>query len=141
MQPKKTFRDEIRIHALTTKIWNVLTCSDYTSQYLFDSEMVANWVKDGEIIWQSEKEGSLQPVKKGKIHQIIPGICIQFSIHDLQEPQMEEITVTYELLPEEDSINLRLTQEVPFHSTEVFNLLVENWRMILQKIKWLAEYS
>src|SRR5437660_401446 len=111
MQPKKIFRDEIRIHALTSKIWNVLTCSDYTNQYLFDSEMIANWMKDGDILWQAEKEGLVQPVKKGRIHQFIPGICICFSILDLLEPQAGEMIVTYELLPEEDSINLRMTQE------------------------------
>ena len=141
MQLKKTFRDEIRIHALTTKIWSVLTCSQYTSQYLFDSEMIADWCKDGEITWQAEKEGQVQPVKKGKIHQLIPGICIRFSVIDINGPITEEMVVMYELLPEEGSINLRMTQEIPYHSPELYNLVIENWRMILQKIKWLAEYA
>src|SRR5947209_3621307 len=141
MHLKKQFRDEITIQALTSKVWNVLICPEYTRQYLFEGDIISDWTKGSSIICKSEIVGEWQVVKQGNIEEVVPGLSLKFSLSDLLEPYNNHVIVTYALLPEEGGINLRMTQEVIVHNPELYNMVVDNWKMVLKKIKWLSEYS
>ncbi|MFL5787192.1 MAG: SRPBCC domain-containing protein [Flavisolibacter sp.] len=141
MQQKRLIREEITIHALTSKVWNVLICPEYTRQYLFEGDVISEWTKGSPIVYQSEIDGKSQIIKKGSIEEVIPGLALKFSLSDLQETNNNHAIVTYELFPEEGGINLRMTQEILLPNPELYNIIVDNWKMVLKKIKWLAEYS
>ena len=137
----KTLKDEIIVHALTSKLWKVLTASEYTDQFLFDGELVSDWVNEGPILLEVNSSGKKEVVKKGKIQEIVPGISLRFTLFEHGEFSNEPVSFHFELIPGQDGIRLILNQEVQFLSDDLYRIMASNNKMMLQKIKWLAEYS
>jgi uncharacterized protein YndB with AHSA1/START domain len=138
---KKLLQHEIIIHALPSKVWKVLTCSEYAQQFLFNEELQSDWVKGSPIILQVEKEGKKEAVNKGMVQDVVPGLSLQFTLYELPEFSDCPAQYQYELVPEEGGVRLILSQEVLLYSHQLYALMSENCQMMLQKIKWLAEYS
>jgi len=133
-------RHEITIHALTSKVWKVLTSREYTEQFLLEGELVSDWAVEGPILLEVEDKGQKQIVNKGVIEEIVPGISLRFRISGLQYSN-DPVTFQYELIPEEGGIRLILSVEIVFSREELQKMMAANCKMMLQKIKWLAEYS
>lgn len=138
---KKLLRHEIIIHALPTKIWKVLTCSDYSRQFLHNEGLYSDWIKGSPIIQEVEKEGKKEAVHKGTVQEVIPGLSLQFTLYELPEFSDNTAWYRYELVPEDGGVRLVLSQEVLLYSHQLYTLVSDNCQMMLQKIKWLAEYS
>jgi uncharacterized protein YndB with AHSA1/START domain len=133
-------RHETTIHALTSKVWKVLTSREYTEQFLFEGELVSDWAIEGPILLEVEDKGQKQVINKGIIEEIVPGISLKFKISGLQYSD-DPVIFHYELIPEEGGIRLILSVEVVFIREELQKMMGANCKMMLQKIKWLAEYS
>ncbi|MEJ0103828.1 MAG: SRPBCC domain-containing protein [Bacteroidota bacterium] len=138
MPQLKTLRESIVINAGPSRIWSVLTKPEYSRQYYYDLEIRSGWVAGSEIYWDNE-EGII--AKKGKIRNIIPGMFIEFTIQNASGPDNTVILTRYELQTDEDGIKLSVMQEIPDESGPGFKHHQQIWRIMLQKIKWLAEYS
>jgi uncharacterized protein YndB with AHSA1/START domain len=141
MQLTQGLKEEITIHALGTKVWNVLTSPHYTKQYLFDGELISDWISGSSILYKFEREGNAEVVYQGKVLHIVPGISLQFTFPAIDNPEAGNSTLSYELIPHSNGIQLKLTNEVIYQSEELYKIMLQNWRMVLQKIKWLAEYA
>src|SRR5690348_11221520 len=141
MQYKRFLREEIAISALPSKVWTVLTRPDYTRQYLFDLESCSDWQKGSSLIWKIERNGAKEIACKGVVLESTPGLFLQYTTQDLFEPESESIPTTYELVPDEEGIKLKVSQELSSVNDTDFKGLAENWRIILRKIKWLAEFT
>lgn len=133
-------RHEVTIHALTSKVWKVLTSREYTEQFLFEGELVSDWAVEGPILLEVEANGEKQLVNKGVIEEIVPGISLRFRISGLPYSN-DPVIFQYELIPEEGGIRLILSVEIVFAKEELQKMITANCKMMLQKIKWLAEYS
>ena len=138
---KKLLRHEIIIHALPTKVWKVLTCSEYARQFLFTEEFYSDWMKGSPILLEVVDGDKKQAINKGLVQDVVPGISLQFTLYELPEFSDCPIQCQYELVPEEGGIRLILSQEVLLYSNELYSLMSQNCQVMLQKIKWLAEYS
>jgi uncharacterized protein YndB with AHSA1/START domain len=134
-------RHEISIHALTSKVWSVLTSPDYTQQFLIEGEIVSEWTNGSRIFLEQDRNGNREKVEKGIIHEAVPGISLHFTLFHPGEQVKEPLNFLYELLPEEGGVRLVLTQETIVPKEDLFRIMSENSMMMLQKIKWLAEYS
>ena len=132
--PKTTLKHELTVHALTTKLWSVLTSSDFTRQFLFNDEFISEWTEGSPVISAETNE------KHGTIRQVIPGVLLSFDLH-LPELSRDPVEFRYELAPGEDGIQLKLVQELNLHNEVSVRSITENTNIMLQKIKWLAEYS
>jgi len=138
---KKLIRHEISIHALPTKVWKVLTCSEYAQQFLFNEDLQSDWIKGSPILLEVETGGKKEAMTKGMVEEVVPGISLQFTLYELPEFSDCPVNCYYELVPQEGGIRLVLSQEVLLNSDSLYPLISENCQMMLQKIKWLAEYS
>jgi len=138
---KKLLQHDIVIHAPPTKVWKVLTCSHYAQQFLFNEELQSDWIKGSPILLEVGDGERKQAVNKGLVHEVIPGISLQFTLYELPEFSDLPVQCQYELVPEEGGIRLILLQEVLLFSEQLCSLMSQNSQMMLQKIKWLAEYS
>lgn len=138
---KKLLRHEIIIHAPPTKVWRVLTCSEYAQQFLFNEELQSDWIKGSPILLEVDDGIKKRAVNKGMVQEVIPGISLQFTLYELPEFSDCPVQCQYELVPEEGGIRLILSQEVLLYTHELYTLMSQNCQMMLQKIKWLAEYS
>ena len=140
MQDKTVLRDEISIQALPSKVWVVLTEPDYTRQYFFDSAILSEWTQGSEVITEAMDDETVA-LKNGTILESIPGLLLRFTLPEKQMRQASIWAVAYELFPEEGGVRLRLSQEICHHTAEIYHSAHQNSVLILQKIKWLAEYA
>ncbi len=138
---KKLLRHDIVIHAPPTKVWKVLTCSEYAQQFLFNEQLRSDWVKGSPIRLEVDDGAQKQSVNKGLVEDVVPGISLQFTLYELPEFSDCPVLCQYELVPEGGGIRLIISQEVLLLSEQLYSLMSQNCQLMLQKIKWLAEYS
>ena len=138
---KKLLRHDIVIHAPPTKVWKVLTCSEYAQQFLFNEQLRSDWVKGSPIRLEVDDGAQKQSVNKGLVEDVVPGISLQFTLYELPEFSDCPVQCQYELVPEGGGIRLIISQEVLLLSEQLYSLMSQNCQLMLQKIKWLAEYS
>ena len=137
---KKLIQHDIIVHALPTKLWKVLTCSEYARQFLFNEELQSDWMQGSPILLKQDTGPEDKGVAKGIVQEVVPGISLQFTLFELPQFSEAPIQCQYELVPEEGGIRLILSQEVLLPSSTLYQLVSDNCQMMLQKIKWLAEY-
>ena len=143
MQHTRKLQEAIVINAGPSRIWAVLTKPEYTRQYFYDYAVYSSWATGDDIRWESEKDGQHFIVKKGKVKNIIPGIFIDFNIWDVleEDPENAGTSTVYEMQTIGNGIQLTVTQVISDCPEQEFKYQQQNWRSMLQKIKWLAEYS
>jgi uncharacterized protein YndB with AHSA1/START domain len=133
---KRTLRHEVTIHALTTKLWRVLTSSEYTEQFLFDGQFVSDWTKGSPIC----SPVANQKTERGLVKDVVPGIALEFTLFSLADVSDAPVDLSYQLVPEQGGIMLILAVNIAFDTDSLYKLMDEQCKMMLQKIKWLAEY-
>lgn len=132
--PKTNLQQQIFIDALPTKVWKVLTNCDYVNQYLLDGTVRCQWIEDSPILVVGE-----ETIQKGRILQVVPGVLLKYEI---EEEKLEKpVTLTYQLIPAEQGIELKYYSEDFNDSDENYFFRLQQTKLLLQKIKWLAEYA
>ena len=76
---------------------------------------------------------------KGNILQVVPGVLLKYNL--LEETTRNYVNLTYQLIPAEEGIELKLKCEGFADTEENYVFRVQQTKLLLQKIKWLAEYS
>ena len=88
------------------------------------------------ILALSEHNGS---VTMGKVLESVPGISLKFNF--LEEHTSDYLTTTYELLVDGDGVELKMKCEGFSATEQEYFLRLQQAKLLLQKIKWLSEYS
>lgn len=114
--PRTNLYQEITIEALPSKVWKVLTSLDYISQYLSETE-----------------------IKNSTELESTPGISIKW--RHIESAEGLSIVIIYELFPVTEGVVLKMKFDGLRDTEESFQIRNQNALIILQKIKWLAEYS
>jgi uncharacterized protein YndB with AHSA1/START domain len=134
--PKTSLQQHIFIDALPSKVWKVLTSCDYVNQYLLEGIIQCQWA-EGNSITVIHQKG--ERVNKGHILRVVPGTLLQY---DLQEEGTGNFTsITYELIPAINGIELKFHCEGFKDADEDYFSRIKQTGLLLQKIKWLAEYT
>jgi hypothetical protein len=134
--PKTNLQQQITIHALPSKVWKVLTCSEYVNQYFPKENIQCDWTEGSSILLFPEKE---KPITIGHVMESVPGLFLKFSFRE--ETTSAIICVTYELIIASNGVELKM-KCTGFEATHPeYIIRVQQSNLILQKIKWLAEYS
>lgn len=134
--PKTNLHQQIFIDALASKVWKVLTNCDYIHQYFPDANVHSHWT-EGSLITTVQKE--VEPTQKGKVLQATPGVLLKYKL--LEEVSSSFITITYEIIPAENGIELKFHCEGFADTDDDYVFRLKETRLRLQKIKWLAEYA
>jgi uncharacterized protein YndB with AHSA1/START domain len=137
--PKTNLHQQILIDALPSKVWKVLTHPDYVSQYLFEGSIHCNWTDGSPVTLAVETHGRVETFHKGNVVHAVPGVLLKYQVQD--ENGVGFVTITYELIPAEDGIELKIYCADFNDSDEEYLLRLQQTRLLLQKIKWLAEYA
>ena len=132
---KTNLQQQITVHALPSKVWKVLTGPDYINQYFLDGNINSDWTEGSSIFIDS---GS-KPVNIGEVLQSIPGMLLQFGFHE--ENTSTYLVTTYELILAGEGVELKLRCEGFNASHQEYLIRVQQSNLLLQKIKWLSEYS
>ena len=137
LMQKTNLMQQITVHALRSKIWKVLTNPDYVNQYFFQKTVSCNWTEGSAILAVSDESGGA--VSMGKVLESVPGILLKFNF--LEEHSSIYITTTYELIVDNEGVELKLKWEGFTATTQEYFLREQHAKLLLQKIKWLSEYS
>ena len=129
---------QITVHALRSKIWKVLTNPDYVNQYFFQKNISCNWTEGSAILSVADDESS-HAKNVGQVLESVPGILLKFNL--LEEHSSTYITTTYELIVDNDGVELKLKWEGFTAMGHEYFLREQQAKLLLQKIKWLSEYS
>ena len=137
--PKTNLQQQIFIDALPSKVWKVLTSSYYVDQYLFNGTVQCQWTEESQLTLTRQLEGGLETIYRGNIAEIIPGVLLKYNLQE--ELTGYHITITYELMPAEHGVELKFHCEGFSDSDEDYLFRIKESKLLLQKIKWLAEYA
>jgi uncharacterized protein YndB with AHSA1/START domain len=133
---KTNLQQHITVQALPSKIWKVLTSPDYVNQYFFEKNVSCDWIEGSSIVAIAGQNGS---ANMGKVLESVPGILLKFNFHE--EHTSTYLTTTYELIVDGEGVELKMKCEGFTATDQEYFLRIQHARLLLQKIKWLAEYS
>lgn len=132
---KTNLHQQITVHALPSKVWKVLTGTEYISQYFFDGNINSDWTEGSSIFLV---EGNT-PINIGQVLQSVPGMLLQFGFRE--ENTSVYLVTTYELILAGEGVELKMKCEGFNASQQEYLIRVQQSNLLLQKIKWLSEYS
>ena len=141
MNPTLTAHATVTINAPPSTVWNALVNPELIQQYLFGTEVVADWKVGNPIIWKGVWEG--KPYEdKGRILEFVPEkrlVTTHWSpLSGTPDVPENYHTVTYELAPEDGGTKLTLTQDNNATEEEKYHS-EQYWKMVLGGIKKLLE--
>lgn len=129
------------INAPGATVWNALVNPDAIKQYMFGTNVVADWREGGAITWKGEWEG--KPYEdKGVILKFKPERTLQYShfspLSGLPDKPENYHTVTIELAGEADQTRVSLAQDNNLTEQEREHS-EKNWEMMLTGLKKFLE--
>ena len=141
MNQTLTAHATVTINAPPSTVWNALVNPEMIQQYLFGTEVVADWKVGNPILWKGVWEG--KPYEdKGRILEFVPEkrlVTTHWSpLSGTPDVPENYHTVTYELAPEDGGTKLTLTQDNNATEEEKYHS-EQNWKMVLGGIKKLLE--
>jgi uncharacterized protein YndB with AHSA1/START domain len=141
MEKSLIARASVNIDAPSEKVWDALVNPEAIKQYMFGTNVVADWREGSPIMWQGEWQG--KPYEdKGVILKFEPGRTLQYShfspLSGLPDKPESYHTVTIELSGEGNRTRVSLAQDN--NATEQARDHSElNWGMMLTALKKLLE--
>ncbi len=146
MDKELSARASVTISAPSEKVWDALVNPEAIKQYMFGTNVVADWREGGPIIWRGEWQG--KPYEdKGVILQFKPGRTkpgrtlqySHFSLHSgLPDKPESYHTVTIELSGEGDQTRVFLAQDNN-PSERAREHSERNWGIMLTTLKTFLE--
>lgn len=146
---KLTVENTIQIAAPAAKVWEVLTDSAHTRQYMFGCAADSDWQVGSPLLWRMTHEGREMIPVKGRILEIEPDKLLKYTVidPDAAYPDIPEnyLNVTYRLHETSDGTKLTVTQdgfEDAANGEKRYRDVSNNgegWNPILIQIKEIAE--
>jgi len=148
MQPLE-IKNQISINAPSSRVWEVLTKSEFTKIYMFGCEAISDWKVGSSLLWNGKNEGIEMTFVKGSIIELLPSHKLIYSVFDpnstIEDIPENYLTVTYDLQESNGVTILNVTQgdynkvaERERRYQESYNN-GEGWNPILVEIKKIAE--
>ncbi len=140
---KKSLLSEVSvdIDAPPRKVWKVLTTPALVKEYLMGTDVSTDWKEGSKIEYTGEYKGKKYH-DKGVIKKIQPEKLLQttyWSSMSGQEDKPENYKlVTYKIAAEGGKTHLTLSQDNNADEKEKDHS-TENWKMVLNKLKEVAE--
>ena len=141
MKGDLTLSASVLIKSSPKTIWTILTDPNEVRKWLFGTNMKTNWKEGSSISYEGEYEGKTYQ-DKGVVKKFSPEKELQStywsSMSGKEDIPENYNTVTYILNKEGDITQLTLTQDNISSEKEKEHSL-QNWNMVLGKIKEIAE--
>jgi uncharacterized protein YndB with AHSA1/START domain len=141
MEKRLIARASVTINAPSEKVWDALVNPEAIKQYMFGTNVVAEWREGSPIIWQGEWQG--KPYEdKGVILQFKPGRKTQYShfspLSGLPDKPESYHTVTIELSGEGYQTRVSLAQDNN-PTEQARDHSEKNWGIMLTALKKFLE--
>lgn len=146
---RKEIKNIISIKCSKNVVWDVLTKSEYTAQYMFGCSVKTDWKVGSPLHWEMKYEGKPFIPVTGYILEIEPKSLLEYSVIDPTAPYeatpQNHLKVRYSLDIKDNTTILSVLQ-YGFEEAEdgekryvdVYNN-GEGWQPILDQIKTICE--
>ena len=146
--PKFFVEKTIEINAPASKVWDVLTNSEHTSEWApefsggAEFHIESDWKFGSPVLWRGQ-DGNV--IVEGIVTALEPHTFLRFTVFDVRgekPPVTEEDGITYELTEHSGKTTFRLLQgdfSVMAEGEKYHRLSAEVRDRVLQKVKVLAE--
>lgn len=135
------FNTSIVIDASRSEVWDVMVNPQKIKKYLFGTNAISDWTKGSELIFTGEYEGT-RYLDKGIILKIDEEKTLQYtylsSFSNLEDVSDNYSVITFRLADKNGQTDLSLRQ-LGFVNEESMNHSMQNWKMVLDSMKQLAE--
>ena len=136
-----TVEKSILINAVPAKVWDVITNPAKVKQYMFGTDMTADWKVGGKITYKGTWEGK-DYEDGGSILEIEPEKILKStywsSMSGTPNTPENQMVVTYKLEPKDGGTLMTVIQDN--NKTEAgAEHTGENWKMVLDSMKKIAE--
>jgi uncharacterized protein YndB with AHSA1/START domain len=136
-----TVEKSIFINARPAKVWEALTNPEMVKQYLFGTEMSADWRVGGKVTYRGEWEGKKYE-DGGTILELVPEKILKStywsSMSGTEDKPENYVVVTYSLEKKDAGTQLTITQDNN-KTEEGKEHSGGNWEWVLGKMKALIE--
>jgi uncharacterized protein YndB with AHSA1/START domain len=148
MEKTMIVRNTVSIKAPVAKVWEALTRSEWTKQYMYNCAVESDWKVGSPVVWKMEHEGKEFIPVRGKVVSIDPKHLLVYTVIDpnagMEDIPANYLNVQYELIPMGEETLLEVTQDGYEHAAngeKRYEEAVEagGWDSILAKIKELLE--
>jgi uncharacterized protein YndB with AHSA1/START domain len=134
-------RASILIKSPREKVWNALVTPEAIKQYMFGTDVIADWHEGGSIRWRGIWKG--KPYEdKGTILQLKPGRTLQYThfspLAGQPDTPANYHTVTVELAGEGSQVRVTLSQDHNANAEERDHSKA-NWEGMLEALKKYIE--
>jgi len=128
-------------------LWQVLTQSTYTKEYMFNCSVESTWIVGAPITWQGEYQG-YKAFQKGEVLAISPNEKIKYSTFDpnfgLADEANNYIHVTYLIKEHKDGTSLTSSTLTIINDTfdgneERVQHVIQGWEMVIEQMKKVTE--
>ena len=142
-------QNTIQIKSSMSRVWSVLTESEFTKIYMFGCEVISDWEVGTPLLWKMIHEGKEMIPVKGKILAIQAPHLLKYSVIDAFATYADipenHLHVTYELSETNGTTTLTVTQDGFEQAADGEKRYKdvdnngEGWNPILIQMKALAE--
>lgn len=141
MEKNLIARASVTIDAPSEKVWDALVNPEAIKQYMFGTNVVADWREGSPIIWQGEWQGRAYE-DKGVILQFKPGRTLRYShfspLSGLLDKPESYHTVAIELSDEGNQTRVSLAQDNN-PTEQARDHSEKNWGTMLTSLKNFLE--
>lgn len=132
---------QVSLNVPAEKVWQALTDPKIVKQYMFGTEMTADWKVGGEVVYKGEWDG-VSYQDRGKILEIEPPkrlVTTYFSsLSGKQDIAENYITISYNITETDGVTTLTVEQESPDQKSaeateQSWNAIFEQLRQMLKK--------
>ena len=146
--PKLFVDKTIEINAPASKVWDVLTNREHTSQWAPEFSggapfhIESDWKPGSAVLWK-DQNGNV--IVEGNVTALEPNKFLRFTVFDVRgekPPVTDEDGITYELTEQNGKTLLRISQgdfSTMAEGEKYRDLSAEIWDRVLLKVKALAE--
>lgn len=92
---EKEIKASISINASPSKVWEALTRSEYTRQYMFGCDAISDWKPGSTLEWKGQLDGKDVIFVTGKVVEIKPGKLLEYTVFDPNSTTLENIPSNY----------------------------------------------
>jgi len=133
---------QIEINADIKKVWQILTESHYTKEYMFNCSVFTDWKIGSPISWEGNFQG-YDAFQKGKVLEYKPYSVIKYTTFDpyfgLNDIPENYIHVCYKLEEKDGATLLTIINETFDGNNERITHIDQGWDFVIGGLKNVAE--
>ena len=139
---KLVIEKEILLNVQVSKVWEALTNSKWTKQYMFGYEVFSEWKTGDSIVWKTNIKGK-EYVRRGKVLRIEPYEILKISDFNpnagLEDIDSNYAKVTYRLVSESSLKTILKIEDDCAGDEKRYEESKQFWEIVLLKLKEVLE--